>query len=289
QVGPVGLAVRVAHGGLGQPQLLGGSLDEVVLARPPLLDELAVGGGGVEDGRELAVAPALLVVGPADPVPVELPEDEDRRGDQERHGTVLERAPMAVPHQVVDQSLGLLGGPLVLEGLLAHRGHPRRPHDVGIGRAVLDELDRHVAAEPQLLPTVLLAGHVCLPVWAGPPGTPAPTAIDDTVARPTDSGCPRGVSARVGPRSQGSGRDRRVPPARCRDAGLWADLMTYPCRVNDGRSLVAGQRCGRLGRPCAVATAAGWFPPRCSPRTSNRARSSPARATCRPRASSRPA
>src|SRR5262249_9112287 len=212
----------------------------------PLLDELAVGGGGVEDGRELPVAGALLVVGPAGPVPVELAEDEDRRGDQERHGAVLERAPVAVPHQVVDQSLGLLGGPLILEGLLAHRGDPRRPHDVGIGRAVLDELDRHVAAEPRLLPTVLLASHGCLPGVGGPTGTPSPTAVDDTVARPTDSGCRRGVSAPAGGPAPGD-RTPAAAHARCRDAGCWPALVAYPCRVSDGRSLVTGQVCGRPG------------------------------------------
>src|SRR5262249_39828641 len=243
QVGPVGLAVRVAHGRLGQPQLLGGSLDEGGLAGPALLGELAVGGGGVGGGRQVAGAAALLVVGPAGPVPVELAEDEDRRDDQERHGAVLERAAVAVPHQVVDQSLGLLGGPLILDGLLAHRGHPRRPHDVGIGRAVLDELDRHVAAKPRLLPTVLLASHGCLPVRAGRPGRRAPFAgARRRYRRPPrrprlprwrvgprgtrGGGGPGRRRVRVGPERRGTGTPQRPRGAATRAAGLpsWRTL-----------------------------------------------------------------
>jgi len=47
----------------------------------------------------------------------------------------------------------------------------------------------------------------------GPAGHPAPAAVDDTVARPTDSGCRRGVSAPAG-RGDGPG----TPPGPRGDA-----------------------------------------------------------------------
>src|SRR3546814_12922560 len=40
----------------------------------------------------------------SDPVPMELPEHKDRGLDEERHGVVLERRAVTVPHQVIDQA-----------------------------------------------------------------------------------------------------------------------------------------------------------------------------------------
>ena len=61
---------------------------------------------------------------------------------------MLERAAVAVPHQVVDQALGALRvlGQL-RQRLLARGGDPGRPQHVGVRGAVLDELDGHVVAE----------------------------------------------------------------------------------------------------------------------------------------------
>ena len=153
-VGLVRLAVGVLHGAGGEVVLLLGALDELVLAGAALLDQLAGLAGDVEDRLELPVAAGFLVVRPADAVPHELAEDEDRGADEEGHRVVLEGAAVPVPHQVVDQALGALG---VLRG--APPGTARPPWRHGRptarrrrARAVLDQLDGHLAAE---------AGAVC--------------------------------------------------------------------------------------------------------------------------------
>ncbi len=131
--------------------LLLGALDEDVLARAALLDQLAGLVRDVEDRLELPVAAGLLVVRPAHAVPHELAEDEDRGADEERHRVVLERAAVPVPHQVVDQALGALRVLLQLvQGLLPGGGDAGGEQHVGVGRAVLDQLDGDIAAEAGL-------------------------------------------------------------------------------------------------------------------------------------------
>ena len=64
----------------------------------------------------------------------EFPKDEDRRLHIERHGVVLERRPVAVPHEVIDEALaaGRVEAEILrrLEGLFPLRRHPRREQHV---------------------------------------------------------------------------------------------------------------------------------------------------------------
>jgi hypothetical protein len=136
---------------------------------------------------------------PADPVPVELAEDEERGADEEGHGVVLERAAVPVAHQEVDQALGplrVLGD--LRQGLLPRGGHPGGPQHVRVGGAVLDQLHGHIAA------VVGLVGHrqVLQGIGAGtgpayePGGAPgAAGGRDRPVDRCRNGG---GVAGRVG-------------------------------------------------------------------------------------------
>ncbi|CAM5258211.1 hypothetical protein SVIOM342S_00816 [Streptomyces violaceorubidus] len=132
----VGLAV-ILHRATDQLVLLGGALDEDVLAGAALLHQLAGGVRHVEDRLELTVAARLLVVGPADAVPHELPEDEDRGADEAgRSESRSKGAAVPVPHEVVDQALGAPPGHFFssIQGLLPGGRDPGGEQHVGVGR-----------------------------------------------------------------------------------------------------------------------------------------------------------
>jgi hypothetical protein len=67
---------------------------------------------------------------------------------------------VAVPHQEVDQASGPFRVLAQFVGrLLACGRHAGGPDDIRVGGAVLDQFDRHVAADPQLLVLAVLASH----------------------------------------------------------------------------------------------------------------------------------
>src|SRR6202012_4721605 len=68
---------------------------------------------------------------------------------------VLERRAVAVAHQEVDEARGPPGVGLDLcERLLSLRRDPPRPQHVGVGSRVFDQLDGHVAPEPDLFASI---------------------------------------------------------------------------------------------------------------------------------------
>ncbi len=132
---------------LNERGLLGGAWHELVRAWLALLHEVAVRARVVEDGPKLAVAARFLVVA-RDAVTHELAEHEDGRLHVERHGVVLERAAVAVAHEVVDEARALGGVAVnVVERLLALRRYPGGEQDVSVLRGGPHQVHRHVRAE----------------------------------------------------------------------------------------------------------------------------------------------
>ena len=94
-------------------------------------------------------------------MPHELAEHEDRGLDVERHRRVLERRPVPVTHEVVDQARRPRRIRVdVGQRLFALGRDPGRPDHVGVRRGVLDQFHGHVAAESN-------ARHGSHCAWAG--------------------------------------------------------------------------------------------------------------------------